>query len=110
MMDLQSWSKVRFGNTTKELYKARRSLEEMLLNNGNEQEVRQLTDYMNELLYCEELSKYFHQRFVWRAKKNNIKKLKDSDGAVNENISDMQQMATLYFKEIFSRGLSLNSN
>jgi hypothetical protein len=82
---------------------------------------------MNELLYKEEMlwvqrsriswlkegdrnTKFFHQKAVWRARRNKIKKLKDDDGVWNEAPSDMERMATSYFKELFTRDPSLNSD
>jgi hypothetical protein len=98
MTTLQSWSKRKFGNVLRELDKARKQLEILKLNGADQREVRQATDHMNELLYKEEMlwlqrsrvtwlkegdrnTRFFHQKAVWRARKNKIKKLKESDGS-----------------------------
>jgi hypothetical protein len=46
-------------------------------------------------------TKMFHQKAVWRARKNKIKKLKDDDGCWQSTPSDMERMAASYFKELF---------
>jgi hypothetical protein len=79
---------------------------------------------MNELLYKEELlwlqrsrinwlkegdrnTRFFHQKAVWRARRNKIKKLKDLDGAWKDSPSDMERMANSYFQELFTRDPTL---
>jgi hypothetical protein len=111
---LQAWSKRKFGYVLRELDKARKNLETLMLNNADQRDIRQATDYMQELLYREEMlwlqrsqvtwlkegdrnTKNFHQKAVWRARKNKIKKLKDDDGVWQEVPSDMERMATSYF-------------
>jgi hypothetical protein len=81
---------------------------------------------MQELLYKEEMlwlqrsriswlkegdrnTRFFHQNAVWRAQRNKIKKLKDDDGVWKDVPTDMERMATSYFKELFTRDPSLNS-
>jgi hypothetical protein len=127
MTTLKEWIKKKFGNVLTELNKARRHLELLLANKADQREIRRATDHMNELLYKEEMlwvqrshitwlkegdrnTKFFHQKAVWRARKNKIKKLKDDDGVWNEAPSDMERMATSYFKELFTRDPSLNSD
>jgi hypothetical protein len=126
MNTLQDWSKRKFGNILRELNKARKKLELLQLNNADQREIRQATDWMNELLYREEMlwvqrsritwlkegdrnTKFFHQRAVWRARKNKIKKLKDDDGVWQEVPTDMERMATSYFQQLFTKDPSLNS-
>jgi hypothetical protein len=82
---------------------------------------------MNELLYKEEMlwmqrsrvtwlregdrnTRFFHQKAIWRARKNKIKKLKDNEGIWKDSPTDMERMANSYFKDIFSRDPSLNSD
>jgi hypothetical protein len=96
-----------------------------MLNNADQRDIRQATDYMQELLYREQMlwlqrsrvtwlkegdrnTNFFHQKAIWRARKNKIKKLKDDDGIWQEVPSDMERMATSYFQELFTRDPSLN--
>jgi hypothetical protein len=82
---------------------------------------------MQELLYGEEMlwiqrsriswlkegdrnTRFFHQKAKWRARRNKIKKLKDNDGVWKEVPSEMERMASSYFKEIFTRDPSLNAD
>jgi hypothetical protein len=53
-------------------------------------------------------TRFFHQKVVWRARKNKIKKLKEADGTWNDALSDMELMATSHFKELLTRDPSLN--
>jgi hypothetical protein len=79
MMNLQAWGRRKFGNIRKELDKARDKLENLQRHGGDPNEIRRISDYMNELLYKEEMiwlqrsriswlkegdqnTKYFHQR------------------------------------------------
>ncbi|KAK1683368.1 hypothetical protein QYE76_044216 [Lolium multiflorum] len=124
---LQTWGKNKFGNILKELKKARAQLEILLRNNASQREVREATDHMNVLLYREEMlwvqrsrvtwlkegdinTRFFHQKAVWRARKNKIKKLKDNDGTWKDAPTDMERMATSYFQELFTKDPSLNSD
>jgi hypothetical protein len=127
MTELHTWGKRKFGNIEKELEKARKQLEHLQMNNGDQTEMRRVADHMNELLYKEEMiwlqrsrvtglkegdrnTKYFHQHAVWRARKNYIKKLKDDEGRWQDVPSEMERMATSYFKELFKKDPSLNAN
>jgi hypothetical protein len=42
-------------------------------------------------------TKLFHQKAVWRARRNKIKRLKDSDGIWKDEPPDMGSMASAYF-------------
>jgi hypothetical protein len=127
MPTLQNWSKRKFGNIVRELQKARKKLETLLANNASQHEIRQATDHMNEMLYREELlwlqrsritwmkegdrnTRFFHQTAVWRARKNKIKKLKDSEGIWKDEPPDMERMATAYFQDLFTRDPSLKAD
>lgn len=48
MLALGSWSK-KFGNVTRELAKSRSQLEELMSMNADQQDIRIVTDKMNEL-------------------------------------------------------------
>ena len=85
---LGTWSR-KFGNVTRELAKSRSQLEEIMSMNADTEDIRRVTDKMNELLYQEEMlwlqrlqiswlkdgdrnTKNFHIKAVWRASKNKI--------------------------------------
>jgi hypothetical protein len=87
-------------------------------------EVHATLDAMNELLYREDMlwlqrsriswlkegdrnTKFSHRKAVWRAKKNHIKSLKDSDSVIQETPSEMERMTTSYFKSVFTRDPSI---
>jgi hypothetical protein len=70
---------------------------------------------MSEVLYKEEMlllqcsritwlkegnmnTRFFHQKVIWRARKNKIKKLKNDEGVWKDTSTDMESMATSYFK------------
>ncbi|KAK1610764.1 hypothetical protein QYE76_034437 [Lolium multiflorum] len=125
MQVLQSWSRKKLGNLLAELDKCRKQLTALMQTGNDREAIRRVSDQMNELLYKEEMlwmqrsrinwlkegdqnTKYFHQKAVWRARKNKIKKLKDKDGVWREVPSDMEIMATSYFKELFTRDPNLD--
>jgi hypothetical protein len=55
MNKLQSWSKTNFGSVAREVEKSRTRLEELMAMNADKQEIREVTDKMNEMLYREEM-------------------------------------------------------
>jgi hypothetical protein len=80
---------------------------------------------MNETMYREEMlwmqrsridwlregdrnSRFFHQKAVWRARKNKIARLRDENGIINTVPSDMQRMTVSYFKSLYTRDPSLS--
>jgi hypothetical protein len=119
MSKLHDWSKVKFGNVRQELEKSRSQLEELMNMNADRNEIRRVTDHMNELLYREEMlwlqrsrltwlkegdknTKYFHSKSVWRARKNKIRSLTDDNGVVHDDDASMHQMANDYFQTLFT--------
>jgi hypothetical protein len=55
MSHLQKWSREKFGSVQIRLEKSRTHLEELLNMNADRNEIRAVTDEMNELLYREEM-------------------------------------------------------
>jgi hypothetical protein len=104
---LQAWSRKKFGNLLKELDKCRKELEHLMWLNTDRAAIRRVSDQMNELLYREEMlwmqrsrinwltegdrnTKFFHQKAIWRARKNRIKRLKDDNGTWKDDPPDME--------------------
>lgn len=125
MSGLHSCSKKKCKNVGREIEKGRKKLSSLLESNADSAAIRLATDQLNELLYREEMlwlqrsridwlkegdrnTKFFHSKAVWRAKKNKISKLRDSEGTVHSSTNVLEQMSTDYFKEIFSADPSLD--
>lgn len=102
MYALRSWSNRKIKNVGRELESARKKLSDLLEAGADSATLRQASDQMNELLYREEMlwlqpsrinwlkegdrnTCFFHSRVVWRAKKNRIHKLGDSEGNVHSS-------------------------
>jgi hypothetical protein len=126
MQKLHIWGRRKFGNVSRELHQLRTKLKCMQDADAPRSEIRALTDLMNELLYKEEMlwlqrscidwlregdrnTKFFHQKAVWRARRNKITKLRDSDGVTQTVPTEMQRMAVSYFKSLYTRNPSLDS-
>ncbi|EAZ07996.1 hypothetical protein OsI_30258 [Oryza sativa Indica Group] len=125
MSNLRTWSKKKFRNVSREIEKTRKKLSELLLSNTDSMEIRRVSDQMNELLYREEMiwlqrsriawlkegdrnTRFFHSKAVWRAKKNKITKLRDSDGTVHSTTKELESMATEYFQRLFTADPSID--
>ena len=123
---LSNWGSKKFSNITRELAKSRTQLEELMTMNADRQEIRNITDKMNELLYQEEMmwlqrsritwlkegdrnTKYFQSKAVWRARKNKIRELTDSIGVVHSNFDEMASLANEYFQGIFAADPALDA-
>lgn len=87
--------------------------------------IRQAFDFLNELLYREEMlwlqrsrinwlkegdrnTRFFHGRAVWRAKKNKISKPRDSEGTIYSSTKVLEDMTTEYFQKVFTVDPSLD--
>jgi hypothetical protein len=62
---LQTWSRKAFGSVAKEVEKSRTRLEELMAMNADKQEIRKVTDHMNELVYREEMMWLQRSRINW---------------------------------------------
>lgn len=124
MKDLHEWSRRKFGHVRRELEKLRDELAELNRLDADRTLIKQKMERMDELLYREEMmwlqrsrvdwlregdrnTRYFQRRAVWRARKNLIKKLKKDDGVWCTAPTDMEHMASSYFKEIYTKDLPL---
>ena len=122
MSSLRQWSKEHFGSVTKELEQAKTELEQLLMQDpvGNQVAIKHIQYKMDELLYREEMmwlqrsriswlregdrnTNFFHRKAAWRAKKNKIRRLKAEDGRYIENKKEMEEMATTFFKNLYTR-------
>ena len=93
--------------------------------NADREEIRRVTDSMNELFYREEMmwmqrsridwlregdrnTKFFHSKAVWRARKNKVKQIKDDNGTVHTSQESMGQLVNDYFQHLFATDTSLD--
>jgi len=124
MKALKEWSSVQFGSVRKELERLRALLAEQQANGNDDLAVKNTIRTMNELLYREEMmwlqrsriswlregdrnTKFFHQRAVWRARKNKIRKLKGADGNWCSDRSTMEGMVNNYFSNLYTNDPSV---
>jgi hypothetical protein len=125
---LRAWSKENFGRVTVELETMRGRLESLKADpQADPREIRSVMDRVDELLYREEMmwlqrsriawlregdrnTSYFHRQAVWRARKNRIKKLRESNGDWHESRSELEQLAFNFFKSLYEAGPRVCSN
>ena len=62
---LSSWGNKKFGNISRELAKSHTQLEELMSMNADRQDIRNVTDKMNELIYQEEMMWLQRSRITW---------------------------------------------
>jgi hypothetical protein len=127
MRHLQTWSKSKFGNVKLQLEKSQTRLEELLNMNADRDEIRAVTDEMNELLYREEImwmqrsridwlkegdrnTNFFHSKAVWRAWKNKVKRLVDDQGDEHTDQAMMGKLVNEYFGGLFVADHTLDPN
>jgi hypothetical protein len=125
MQHLQTWSKQKFGSVKAQLEKSRSRLEELMSMNADREEIRRVTDSMNELLYRKEMmwlqrsridwlregdrnTKFFHSKAVWRARKNKVKQIIDDSGVVHTEQQSMGNLVSDYFQNIFTSNPSID--
>jgi hypothetical protein len=118
---LQTWSKKTVGSVSKRIEKLRKRLENINRNfvQHNQEEKRSIERELDNLLEQEELywrqrsriqwlkegdrnTKFFHQKATWRAKKNKIERLEKADGSMSESKEEMEEMATKFFKDLYT--------
>jgi hypothetical protein len=128
MAYLHTWSKRTIGHIPRQIEKKRKKLEQtsMRTDSRNRALAKKLSRELDELLEKEELrwrqrsrvnwlragdrnTKYFHRKATWRAKKNKIDKLMDLEGNVIKDEPKMQEMATNFFKDLYTESDSVHS-
>ena len=62
---LSVWGNKKFGNISWELAKSRTQLEELMSMNADRQDIRNITDKMNELIYQEEMMWLQRSTIMW---------------------------------------------
>ena len=121
------WSTEKFGHATKELEQLRGELEllEQADPISNREAILKTKQELDELLYREEMmwlqrsrilwlkegdrnTKYFHRKAMWRARKNNIRKLRQDDGTWCTDQNTMKGMAINYFEQLFRKDEHIN--
>jgi hypothetical protein len=121
MSNLSNWSHEKFGGVTHELEKHRKRMEELIGRNNavDRKELEQTRQWMNELLFSEEMmwlqrspiawlkegdcnTKYFHHKALAHAKKNRISRLMADDGHIMKDTKIMQHMTTSFFKRLYT--------
>jgi exonuclease III len=127
MSSLYSWKHTKFKSIPKEIEKKRELLDNLRQFNDAESVLKRvgLEKEMDELLYREEIfwmqrsriawlregdknTKYFHRRASWRKKKNNIRKLKRSDGTWTSDTVEMENMARDFFQDLYAKDENIN--
>ena len=109
----------------RELEKLRAELAELQSNGAAHELLKEKANRMDELLHREQMmwlerscimwlkegdrnTQFFHQRAVWQAHGSYISKLKNEEGEWYTSPSDMERMASSYFKEVFTRDPTLD--
>lgn len=127
MKDLKAWSTANFGNVLKEIEALRSQLADLQLARADRAHIRGKMNQLDELLYREEMmwlqrsritwltegernTKYLHRRAIWRARRNHIQRLRKSNGTWCNVPSEMERMASSYFKEVYTKDPTLNPN
>lgn len=53
-------------------------------------------------------TQFVHRQAVWRARRNNIKRLQKDDGSWFNAPTEMERMAASYFKEVYRKDPTLS--
>ena len=112
---------------TRQLAQMRRKIESLLAADAPRREIQDAMDTMNELLYREEMlwlqrsriswlkegdrnTCFFHNKAVWRAKKNKIVSPKDENERVVKRQEDMKKVDCSFFNNLFLQDDSVCPN
>ena len=110
----------KFRHVMSKIEKLCTELADLQLHDADRTAIRQKMYQLDELLYREEMvwlqctritwlkegernTTYLHRRAVWRARRNYIQRLRRTDGTWCSSPSEMELMATSYFKEVFTK-------
>ncbi|XP_073367699.1 uncharacterized protein [Aegilops tauschii subsp. strangulata] len=124
MADLKQWSNANFGNVLKEIEQLRTQLSELELAGADRAQIRSNMNQLDEMLYMEEMlwlqrsritwlkegehnTQYLHQRAIWRARRNYIQRLMKADDSWCNVPTEMEMLATSYFKEVYTKDPTL---
>jgi hypothetical protein len=118
----KSWSRLNFGQVSKEISKIKKDLEKLYSKQpwGYSSEIESLNRRLDELLLREEImwrqrsratwlkhgdqnTRYFHRKATWRAKKNKIRKLKKDDGSIVQTQTELENLANDYFRNMYTK-------
>jgi len=129
MQSLHSWSRENFGSVRRKLEELRTRLAELngKMDDDSRAEARRTAAVMDEMLYREEMmwlqrsriswlregdrnTKFFHQKAIWRSRKNRIKRLKADNGQWCDDPSVMASMAEEFFRSLYSRDDGVDSD
>lgn len=130
LQSLSAWSKRTVGSLPRRIEKLRKDLGTARAQSGvqNAQSVQRATDLakqIDDLLDAEECywqqrsrvgwiksgdcnTKLFHRKASWRAKKNNIKRLLKTNGALTDKTDEMEEMATEFFQNLYTQDTSVS--
>jgi hypothetical protein len=120
LKSLKMWSREKFGSVRREIEEKRKVMADLQAADVDRNAIREAIREMNELLYREEMlwlqrvrvdwlregdrnTKFFHQKATWRARKNRIRKLKESSGVWIEDQARMKEMVNEYFQELYTK-------
>ena len=127
MHSLHDWSKEKFGSVRKKLEELRCQLSDLQsrMDDDSREQAKEVAREMNEMLYREEMmwlqrsriswlregdknTKFFHQKAVWRSRKNRIRRLKACNGQWCDDPSQMASMATDFFGSLYTKDDNVN--
>jgi hypothetical protein len=120
---LNSWAKKNFGLILKQTTMFRKQLDYLWkqpASAARDKEIRTVATNLDEVLHREEMmwrqrsialwlregdknTKYFQRKASWRRKKNTISKLKDENGNWVAERAKLQEMATIFFKQLYTK-------
>jgi hypothetical protein len=121
MGSFHAWSTKTVGSVPKKIEKLRRELCKVSARQDiqSQKKKKRIEKELDNLLQKEEIywkqrsriawlkeedrnTKFFHRKSTWRKKKNTISRLKKDDGTITDNHDEMSELATNFFKELYT--------